>query len=96
MNFHPAEEPLPVRIDQEQLLRVLNNLKENAQRYAGAEPLILDISVKREGENAVSALPTTARACRKISCPTCSSSSGGGTRPGAARGARAAVWGCIS
>ena len=52
VNFHPAEEPLPVRIDQEQLLRVLNNLKENAQRYAGAEPLILDISVKREGERA--------------------------------------------
>lgn len=52
MNFHPAEEPLPVRLDQEQLLRVLNNLKENAQRYAGAEPLVLDISVKREGERA--------------------------------------------
>ena len=52
VNLHPAEEPLPVRIDQEQLLRVLNNLKENAQRYAGAEPLILDISVKREGERA--------------------------------------------
>ena len=52
VNFHPAEEPLPVRLDQEQLLRVLNNLKENAQRYAGAEPLVLDISVKREGERA--------------------------------------------
>ena len=52
MNFRPAEGPLPVRVDEEQLLRVLNNLKENARRYAGAQPLVLDVSVRREGNHA--------------------------------------------
>ena len=52
VNFRPAEGPLPVRVDEEQLLRVLNNLKENARRYAGAQPLVLDVSVRREGNHA--------------------------------------------
>ena len=41
-----------MRVDEEQLLRVLNNLKENAKRYAGAQPLVLDLSVRREGDKA--------------------------------------------
>lgn len=52
VNFHPAAESLPVRVDEEQLLRVLNNLKENARRYARAQPLVLDVSVRREGNHA--------------------------------------------
>jgi signal transduction histidine kinase len=35
----------PVRVDEEQFYRVLNNLKENAVRYAGAEALELRLSV---------------------------------------------------
>ncbi len=37
----------PVSIDQEQLYRVLNNLKDNALRYAQAQPLVLTIAVER-------------------------------------------------
>ena len=43
-----APAPHPVRIDPEQLLRVLNNLKDNAVRYAGSSPLILTITVWRQ------------------------------------------------
>ena len=42
--------PHPVSIDPEQLYRVLNNLKDNALRYAGAEGLRLSLSVTRQGE----------------------------------------------
>ena len=38
----------PVRADPEQLLRVLNNLKDNAVRYAGADPLVLTLTVWRQ------------------------------------------------
>lgn len=44
-----APGPHPVSIDPEQLYRVLNNLKDNALRYAGAEPLVLSLSVERRG-----------------------------------------------
>ena len=40
--------PHPVRIDPEQLLRVLNNLKDNAVRYSGASPLVLTLTVWRQ------------------------------------------------
>jgi len=37
----------PVSIDQEQIYRVLNNLKDNALRYAEAAPLVLTVAVER-------------------------------------------------
>ena len=40
--------PHPVRIDTEQMYRVLANLTENALRYAGAQPLVLTLTVWRE------------------------------------------------
>ena len=43
-----APAPHPVRIDPEQLLRVLNNLKDNAVRYSGASPLALTLTVWRQ------------------------------------------------
>ena len=43
-----APAPHPVKADPEQLLRVLNNLKDNAVRYAGAEPLALTLTVWRQ------------------------------------------------
>ena len=43
-----APAPHPVRIDPEQLLRVLNNLKDNAVRYSGASPLVLTLTVWRQ------------------------------------------------
>ena len=42
--------PHPVSIDSEQMYRVLNNLTDNALRYAGAMPLVLSLTVEsREG-----------------------------------------------
>ena len=42
--------PHPVSIDSEQMYRVLNNLMDNALRYAGAKPLVLSLAVEsREG-----------------------------------------------
>ena len=41
--------PHPVSIDSEQFYRVLNNLKDNALRYAGAAPLVLTLAVERQG-----------------------------------------------
>ena len=41
--------PHVVRIDAEQIYRVLINLKENAVRYAGAQPLVLRLTLTREG-----------------------------------------------
>lgn len=41
--------PHPVKLDAEQMRRVLFNLTENAIKYASVEPLILHISVWREG-----------------------------------------------
>ena len=43
-----APAPHPVRIDTEQMIRVLSNLTSNAVRYAGAEPLALTLTVWRE------------------------------------------------
>ncbi len=40
----------PVRMDREQMYRVLTNLKENALRYAGAEELVLTLTVWRQGD----------------------------------------------
>ena len=37
-----------MRIDPEQILRVLTNLKDNAVRYAGADPLVLTLTVWRQ------------------------------------------------
>lgn len=42
--------PHPVSIDPEQLYRVLNNLKDNALRYAGAEGLTISLAVENAGE----------------------------------------------
>lgn len=41
--------PHPVSVDSEQLYRVLNNLKDNALRYAGAERLAISLTVERRG-----------------------------------------------
>ena len=38
--------PHPVSIDSEQMYRVLNNLTDNALRYAGAMPLVLSLTVE--------------------------------------------------
>ena len=43
-----SQRPHPVRMDTEQMYRVLTNLTENALRYAQADPLHLTISVWRE------------------------------------------------
>ena len=43
-----APAPHPVRIDTEQMVRVLSNLTNNAVQYAGAEPLTLTLTVWRE------------------------------------------------
>ena len=43
-----SQRPHPVRIDTEQMYRLLTNLTENALRYAQAAPLLLTISVWRE------------------------------------------------
>lgn len=43
-----APAPHPVRIDTEQMYRVLTNLKGNAQRYSGARPLVLTLTVWRQ------------------------------------------------
>ena len=43
-----APAPHPVYMDTEQMYRVLNNLKENALRYAEADPLILTLTVWRQ------------------------------------------------
>ncbi len=43
-----APAPHPVRIDTEQMIRVLSNLTNNAVQYAGAEPLALTLTVWRE------------------------------------------------
>ena len=43
-----APAPHPVRIDTEQMVRVLSNLTNNAVQYAGAEPLALTLTVWRE------------------------------------------------
>lgn len=40
--------PHPVRIDTEQMYRVLTNLTENALRYAGVQPLTLTLTLWRE------------------------------------------------
>lgn len=40
--------PYPVRMDTEQMYRVLTNLRDNALRYAGASPLILTLSLWHE------------------------------------------------
>ncbi len=40
----------PVLVDGEQLYRVLNNLKDNALRYARAQPLALTLTVERDGD----------------------------------------------
>lgn len=42
--------PHPVSIDSEQLYRVLNNLKDNALRYAGAETPVISLAVDSAGE----------------------------------------------
>ena len=41
--------PHPVSLDEEQLYRVLNNLKDNALRYADTRPLDLILTVERRG-----------------------------------------------
>ena len=41
--------PHPVSIDPEQLYRVLNNLKDNALHYAKADPLVITLTVERQG-----------------------------------------------
>lgn len=50
--FRCTAGPCPVRIDPEQMLRVLTNLKENAVRYAGVQPLVLTLTVWRQPERA--------------------------------------------
>lgn len=45
-----APGPHPVLIDPEQFYRVLNNLKDNALRYAGAEAPVISLAVETRGE----------------------------------------------
>lgn len=45
-----GDEPCRVRIDQEQMHRVLANLTQNSVRYAQRDPLLLHIRVYRENE----------------------------------------------
>ena len=40
----------PVQLDEEQMYRVLTNLKENALGYAGVQPLVLTLTLWRQGE----------------------------------------------
>ena len=92
-----APAPHPVRIDPEQLLRVLNNLKDNAVRYCrGRPPRAHPHRLAAAGPGVHPLCGQRPAGCRRTSCPTCSSSSGGATRPGAAGAARAAAWGCTS
>ena len=42
--------PHPACVDAEQLYRVLSNLKDNALRYAGADPLVISLAVERRGD----------------------------------------------
>lgn len=42
--------PHPVRLDEEQMVRVLTNLKDNALHYADIRPLVLSLTVKRAGD----------------------------------------------
>jgi Signal transduction histidine kinase len=48
-----AEENLEVKMDAEQMKRVLNNLADNALKYGNVQPLQISIRVLREGEAAV-------------------------------------------
>ena len=48
VELHRAPGPHRVRADQEQLLRVLTNLKENALRYGGMDPPVLTLTVWRQ------------------------------------------------
>ena len=50
VSFRAEGGPHPVQLDEEQMYRVLINLKENALRYAGVQPLVLTLDVRREGE----------------------------------------------
>ena len=50
LETHIFPAPHPVRLDREQFFRVLNNLKDNALRYAQASPLRLTITVWRQGD----------------------------------------------
>ncbi|MCI9309683.1 MAG: HAMP domain-containing histidine kinase [Lawsonibacter sp.] len=45
-----SPEPHPAYMDAEQLYRVLSNLKDNALRYAGADPLVISLAVERRGD----------------------------------------------
>lgn len=45
-----TKEDHQIQIDTEQLYRLLTNLKENAIRYANADPLILHLNLWREGD----------------------------------------------
>lgn len=47
--FQAGPGPHLVQLDEEQMYRVLVNLKENALRYAGARPLVLTLTVWQEG-----------------------------------------------
>ena len=40
----------PVQLDEEQMYRVLTNLKENALGYAGVQPMVLTLTLWRQGE----------------------------------------------
>ena len=50
VDLHMIPAAHPVSMDSEQIYRVLNNLKDNALRYAGANPLILTLTVWRQGD----------------------------------------------
>ena len=50
VELHMIPSAHPVSMDSEQIYRVLNNLKDNALRYAGANPLILTLTVWRQGD----------------------------------------------
>lgn len=49
LTFKIVSDSHPVRIDAEQMNRVMANLAENAARYAGVSPIQLDISVWKKG-----------------------------------------------
>lgn len=47
--FSDTSDRYPVLLDEEQMYRVLTNLKENSLHYAQAQPLVLTLAVRREG-----------------------------------------------
>ena len=91
-----APAPHPVRIDPEQLLRVLNNLKDNAVRYSGASPLVLTLTVWRQRDRECIRFADNGQGVPEDQLPHLFEQFWRGDQARSSRAARAAAWGCIS